>query len=90
MFGAPKITAGLSIPRVLEIASTLNGKPNLFDQLLPLIDSIDKRYQLAKRYNRHRIAIDVICSSATFGNHLKVFGVLGFDKQQGPNGSSSI
>lgn len=59
MFGALKITAGLSIPRVLEIASHLNGKPNLFDQLLPLIDSSDKRYQLAKRYNRHRIVIDV-------------------------------
>ena len=66
MFGAPKIAAGLSIPRVLEIASNLNGKPNIFDHLLPLIDSTDKRYQLAKRYNRHRIAIDVIINKLTF------------------------
>lgn len=60
MFGAAKITGGLSVPKVLEVASALNGKSNLFDQLLGLIESPDKRYDLAKRYQRHRVAIDVI------------------------------
>ena len=60
MFGAPKISANLSISRILEIASNLNGKPNLFDQLLPLTETSEKRYQLAKRYQRHRIVIDVL------------------------------
>ena len=59
MFGAPKISANLSISRILEIASNLNGSPNLFDQLIPLTETSDKRYQLAKRYQRHRIVIDV-------------------------------
>lgn len=59
MFGAPKISANLSIPRILEIASNLNGKPNLFDQLLLLVEKSEKRYQLAKKYQRHRIVIDV-------------------------------
>ena len=60
MFGAPKISANLSISRILEIASNLNAKPSLFDQLLPLTETSDKRYQLAKRYQRHRIVIDVL------------------------------
>jgi hypothetical protein len=60
MFGAPKISANLSISRILEIASNLNGKPNLFDQLFPLTETSEKRYQLAKRYQRHRIVIDVL------------------------------
>jgi hypothetical protein len=38
----------------------LNAKPSLFDQLLPLTETSDKRYQLAKRYQRHRIVIDVL------------------------------
>lgn len=59
MFGAPKVAGGLSIPRILEIASTLDGQPKLFDQMLALIDQSEKRYQLAKRYQRHRIVIDV-------------------------------
>jgi hypothetical protein len=59
MFGAPKISANLSITRILEIASNLNGNPNLFDQLIPLTETSDKRYHLAKRYQRHRIVIDV-------------------------------
>ncbi|KZS11101.1 Spermatogenesis-defective protein 39 [Daphnia magna] len=63
MFGAPKISASLSIPRILEIASNLNGKPNLFDQLLLLVEKSEKRYQLAKKYQRHRIVIDVLISN---------------------------
>lgn len=63
MFGTPKISASLSIPRVLEIASNLNGRPNLFDQLLLLVETSEKRYQLAKRYRRHRVVIDVFLYS---------------------------
>jgi len=63
LFGSPKIVAGLSIPRVLEIAWKMEGPPETFDQLLPLIESSQLRYQLAKRYNRHRIAIDVLTSN---------------------------
>lgn len=62
MFGAAKVTGGLSIPKILEIASALNGQPNLYDQLLTLTEPTDKRYELAKRYGRHRIAIDVFIS----------------------------
>jgi len=59
LFGAPKVVAGLSVPRVLEVAWKMEGPPQTFDQLLPLIESSQLRYQLAKRYNRHRIVIDV-------------------------------
>jgi len=63
LFGAPKVVAGLSVPRVLEVAWKMEGPPQTFDQLLPLIESSQLRYQLAKRYNRHRIVIDILTSN---------------------------
>lgn len=60
MFGAPKLTAGISIPRLLEVSSKMNASPVLFDQLLPLIESSEEKCKLAKKYQRHRIVIDVI------------------------------
>lgn len=60
MFGAPKVAGGLSITRILQIASALNNSlPSIFDQLITLIESSEKKLQLAKRYQRHRIVIDV-------------------------------
>lgn len=59
MFGAPKLTTNLSIPRILEVAQQLNAQPALYDQLIPLIESSDERCKLGKRYHRHRIVIDV-------------------------------
>ena len=62
LFGSPKIVAGLSISRVLEIVWKMDGPSMIFDQLLPLIESSQLRCQLAKRYHRHRIVIDVYTS----------------------------
>jgi len=63
LFGSPKIVAGLSISRVLEIVWKMDGPSMIFDQLLPLIESSQLRCQLAKRYHRHRIVIDVLTSN---------------------------
>lgn len=60
MFGLPKVAAGLSIPRMLDVAFKLQCQKNVLDQLLPLVESAQERYRLAKRYQRHRIVIDVL------------------------------
>lgn len=60
MFGAPKLTAQLSIPRILEVAWKLDAQPSLYDQLIPLVESSEERCKLGKKYQRHRIVIDVI------------------------------
>ena len=59
IFGSPKVIAGLPIRRLLEIAWKMGGPHDLFDQLLPLVESSQLRCQLAKRFNRHRIVINV-------------------------------
>lgn len=53
------MSPAVSIPRFLEVAHKLDCKPVIFDQLLPFIESAQERCQLGKRYQRHRIVIDV-------------------------------
>lgn len=59
LLGTPKIAGGLSVARLLDVGWRLGCQPSLLDQLLPLVDSSQQRYQLAVQYKRHRVAIDV-------------------------------
>jgi hypothetical protein len=53
------MSPAISVTRFLEVAHKLDCRPVILDQLLPFIESTQERCQLAKRYNRHRIVIDV-------------------------------
>ena len=63
MLGTPKISAGLSPTRLLQVASCLRCDPAVLDQLLILVDPSAQRYQLARRYQRHRVAADVLIAN---------------------------
>lgn len=54
------MSPAVSVTRFLEVAHKLDCLPVILDQLLPFIEPTQERCQLAKRYNRHRIVIDVI------------------------------
>jgi len=59
LFGTPKIAAGLSASRLLEVAARLECPAQVLDQLLTHVESPDQRCILASRYQRHRVVADV-------------------------------